>query len=152
MKKIIIFFFLILLNSCGYNAIYSSQEKKVSFVEIVYEGDQFINKRISKSINNYKYQGEALTKKYNLRIYSNKEKNTISKDSEGNPKVFSLAVKSKTVFIDEAGKEIVKNFQKDFSYKNMSSKFKLKKYEKDVLNDLIFAIIEEIIMSAESLR
>tara|TARA_B100000029_G_scaffold281924_1_gene275940 strand:- start:63 stop:518 length:456 start_codon:yes stop_codon:yes gene_type:complete len=151
MKKVIIFFFLICLNSCGYNSIYSSQEKKVSFVEIIYEGDQFINKRISKSINNYKYQGDKLSKKYNLKIYSNKEKNIISKDSEGNPKVFSLSVKSKTVFTNEAGKEVVKNFQKDFSYKNMSSKFKLKKYERDILNDLIFAIIEEIIISAESL-
>ena len=43
MKKIIIFFFLIVLNSCGYNSIYNIDKSKVSIVDVSYEGDEFIN-------------------------------------------------------------------------------------------------------------
>ena len=70
MKKIIIFFFLIVLNSCGYNSIYNIDKSKISIVDVSYQGDEFINNRISKSINNYKYTGDEEGSKYNLEIYS----------------------------------------------------------------------------------
>ena len=151
MKKIIIFCFLIVLNSCGYNSIYNIDKSKISIVDVSYQGDEFINNRISKSINNYKYTGDEESRKYNLEIYSKKEKKITAKDSEGNPKVFSLSITLKIVFENQDGEKITKNFNEDFTYNTMSNKFKLKQYEKNILNDIIFELIQEIIFSIESL-
>ncbi len=151
MKKIIIFFFLIVLSSCGYNSIYNIDKSKISIVDVSYQGDEFINNRISKSINNYKYTGDEKSRKYNLEIYSKKEKKITAKDSEGNPKVFSLSITLKVVFENQDGEKITKNFNEDFTYNTMSNKFKLKQYEKNILNDIIFELIQEIVFSIESL-
>jgi len=141
-------FFLFLFSGCAYEPILKNKNYQfsVNFEEIV--GDEKVNSIIVNNFNN------LISKKqiYDLSISSTKEKNIISKDSKGDPAIFELIIKvDYTVKKDE--KTLIKNkLNRKSTYNNISDKFELENYEKNIVKNLSTNIYNKIINSISEIN
>ena len=148
LKKIIATLSFLLLLNCGYEPIYSKKQinsnYNYSINNIDYIGDNKVNQilknQLQKILNKEKKSSEL-----NLNLNSRVEKVITSKDKKGNPKRFSIEI---IIDLEVYESEILKgkaNFEENFEYNNRSNKFDLKKYEKNVQDNLISELSDEII-------
>ena len=155
LKKIITTLSFLLLLSCGYEPMYS--KKKInsnynfSINNINYIGDNKVNeilkKQLQKNLNKEKKSTEL-----NLNLNSRVEKVVTSKDKKGNPKRFSIKI---IINLEIYESEILKskaNFDENFEYNNRSNKFDLRKYEKNIQDNLTTKLSDEIIRYLNSPR
>ena len=148
MKKIyksIILLSLFLLTACGYTPLYIA--KKENF---------YISEIQSNNKNNYYYyfknnlksymQGDQVNKKnLKIKIDLSKNKKTISKDSKGNPLIYSLEISSNVKVLEDENLVLKKIIRKKFKYNNKSDIFELYRYEEKVEKNLIKLISDDII-------
>src|SRR6056300_1730767 len=136
-QKKIILLLLLLLSSCGYEAIYSKKNSSnyvFSVSDLSFVGDKTVNLKIKERLNNYA-QGKK-DKDFILRISSTSEKITLAKDTAGDATSFKNSISiSVEVLMNDKFKS---NFTilESFNYNNISNKFNLKKYEKEIKNNL----------------
>tara|TARA_B100001741_G_C16307507_1_gene484260 strand:- start:223 stop:672 length:450 start_codon:yes stop_codon:yes gene_type:complete len=145
MKKIFITFLFILLTSCDYTPIYSTENSKFKLNQIEVDGNKKINKLILRKI--YRLQETESNLIYDLDIISSEQINSISKDSKGNTTVLEMII-STNINVKKNNFIIKKyNFSENFTYKNNSNLFELKQYEKDIQNKMIEKIVENLILN-----
>ena len=145
MKKIFITFLFILLTSCDYTPIYSTENSKFKLNQIEVDGNKKINKLILRKISRLQKTESNLI--YDLDIISSEQINSISKDSKGNTTVLEMII-STNINVKKNNFIIKKyNFSENFTYKNNSNKFELKQYEKDIQNTMIEKIVENLILN-----
>ena len=155
LKKIITTLSLLLLLSCGYEPIYSKKQinsnYNFSINSINYIGDnrvdEILKSKLKKIINK-----EEKSTGLNLNLNSTLEKVITSKDKKGNPKRFSIKI---IINLEVYESKILKsktNFEENFEYNNKSNKFDLRKYEKNIQDNLISELSDEIIRYLNSLR
>ncbi len=147
MKNILIIFLLILY-SCGYQPLYKSDKKtkNVNINEIIYSGDQKINKEVySKLSAIFIKNDESLNK---LSLESKKDITITSKNSKGQALSYRTNIIVK-IFIINSNDDIInqKTVEKNFSYKADENKFKFKEYQKKIEEKLINRIVEDIIFN-----
>ena len=144
-KKTIILLFFFSLTACGFQPIYV-QKNDVKFIakKIVLEGDKRINRKIV-LIANLKEDGLKKDKN-TLRIYSEKNIETVAKDKKANVSIYRTTVMVKIIL--EKQNKIIKSktFSSSFNYNNLSNKFELFQYQKSIKHNLIDKISEEIII------
>ena len=145
-KKIVIPILLLFLSSCGYEAVHS--KKKIAnynfFIsELTTNGNRDVNIKIREKLINYilNKQGKNLI----LKISSNGEKVVIAKDTAGDPTSFKYTVVIKTEVMLE--KKLVKSLKimESFNYNNISNRFDLKRYEREIINTLTITATEKLI-------
>jgi len=140
--------FLLLLPSCSYEPILNNKNYGFSINVYQINGDQKINSIIIKNFNNLK----GKEKIYNLTISSTKEKNIISKDSKGDPSIFKLMI-NVNYRVEKDGKTlIVNNINKKTTYNNITDKFELENYEKNIINQLSKSVSDRIINSISEIH
>tara|TARA_B100000579_G_scaffold66415_1_gene49504 strand:+ start:1493 stop:1942 length:450 start_codon:yes stop_codon:yes gene_type:complete len=145
MKKIFITFLFILLTSCDYTPIYSTENSKFKLNQIEVDGNKKINKLILRKISRLQKTESNLI--YDLDIISSEQINSISKDSKGNTTVLEMII-STNINVKKNNFIIKKyNFSENFTYKNNSNLFELKQYEKDIQNTMIEKIVENLILN-----
>ena len=145
MKKIFITFLFILLTSCDYTPIYSTENSKFKLNQIEVDGNKQINKLILRKI--YRLQKTESNLIYDLDIISSEQINSISKDSKGNTTILEMII-STNINVKKNNFIIKKyNFSENFTYKNNSNLFELKQYEKDIQNTMIEKIVENLILN-----
>ena len=137
--------FLIFLNGCNYQPIYSSKNIKFSIGEFQSTGDNKINKLLIKKLEIYKNDNLDTTK-YNLNISSEVNKNVSAKDKKGNPTTFSLKIAFKIEVENSLGEKKRTVFEESTSYENNENKFELKKYENSIKKNMIESINERLIL------
>ena len=143
--------FLIFLNGCNYQPIYSSKNVKFSIGKFQSYGDNKINKLLIKKLEIYK--NDSLdTKKYNLNIVSKVNKNISAKDKKGNPTTFTLKIAFKIEIENSLGEKKLTEFEEYTSYENNDNKFELKKYENSIKRNMIESINENIILYLQDLN
>ena len=142
-KKITIIIFFLLLLSCGYKPIYSSNEVNFSITEIKLFGKINIGSKIKKNLNIYR-NVENKNTFYSLKINANQKKNVISKDAKGDPKIFEIQISVDLTILENNKIKNKKNFKESFTYNNSTNKFDLKRYEKNIEDNLIKKIITKI--------
>ena len=146
MNKIISYislFFLISLTSCAYEPILNNDNYKFSININKISGDKKINKIIIYNLNNLKGNNEI----YDLSLNSNKKRNIISKDSSGDPLIFRIEINVK-YSVEKDGKNIInKEINRKATYNNITDKFELDNYEKNIINNLSISIADMIIGS-----
>ena len=146
MNKIInyiLLFFLISLTSCAYEPILNNDNYKFSININKISGDKKINKIIIYNFNNLKGNNEI----YDLSLNSNKKRNIISKDSSGDPLIFRIEINVK-YSVEKDGKNIInKEINRKATYNNITDKFELDNYEKNIINNLSISIADMIIGS-----
>ncbi len=143
--------FVLFLNGCNYQPIYSSKDVKFSISEFQSSGDNKINKLLIKKLEIYK--NDSLdTAKYNLNILSEINKSISAKDKKGNPTTFTLKIAFEIEVENSLGEKKSKVFEEYTSYENNNNKFKLKKYEDSIKRNMIESINEKIILYLQNLN
>jgi hypothetical protein len=145
-KKIVIPILLLFLSSCGYEAVHS--KKKIAnynfFIsELTTNGNRDVNIKIREKLINYilNKQGKDLI----LKISSDAEKVVVAKDNAGDPTSFKYTVVIETEVMLE--KKLVKGLKimESFNYNNISNRFDLKRYEREIINTLTITATEKLI-------
>ena len=149
MNKIINYiFFLLLLSSCAYKPILNNKNYGFSINVDKINGNQKINSIIIKNFYNLKEK----EKKYDLTMSSNKEKNIISKDSKGDPSIFELLI-NVNYSVKKDGKTLIVNkINRKTTYNNITDKFELENYEKNIIHHLSRSISDKIINSISEIH
>ena len=141
MKKFLILF--ILISACGYQPIYNANLIKIEFNKINLTGDTKINRKLI-SLLGMKEVNNEIGKQ--ISIYSSTSIEETSKDAKGLPATYRTNI-TVTVEIKEQNKLIKsKSFNENFSYNNIENKFDLSVYQKDVEDNLIKKITDDIII------
>ncbi len=139
----ILIFFLFILLSCGYKPVLTNKNYKFSISPKDISGDQKINSIIIEKFNSLRGKEEE----FYVSLSTTKEINIISKDSKGDPAIFELII---NVNYNVERKEKIlfqKNISKKTTYNNISDKFELDSYEKNIINNLSIDISDRIIFS-----
>ena len=151
-KKFLLILFLF-LSSCGYEAIHSKKNSinyDFFIEELTFVGNRNINLKIKEKINNYTLNEKD--KKFTLIINSSQKKIILAKDISGNPTNFKS-----TIIINV--KVLMKNNFKNnlqmienFNYNNNSNKFELKRYEREITNNLSEAATDKLIFKLSNIQ
>ena len=155
MKKIILLFTFFLLLNCGYEPIYSKKklEKNYNFTidNIGFSGENSINQNIKNNLINYiNIKNRPI--KYDLIINSKINKTITSKNKKGDAEIFFIKI---TIDLDVMENDQIKNkisFDESFEYNNKSSKYELKKYEKNIKKNLAYKLSENILQHLYSIK
>ena len=148
MKKFILnIIIFIFISSCGYVPIYSVNNNKVNFEvgKVNIAGDRDLNQNIINQIKNLKTKKESNPIIYNLTINTNVKKIITSKDSKGNPITYKMISTVNLTTIKE-GKEYNLAVESVENYNDISSKFELETFERNLKKNSASKIIQEIIV------
>jgi len=145
-KKIFTLLLLLFLTSCGYEAMHSKKNTinyNFSISEINFNGDREINQKIKAKLNNYTL--DKKDKNFILKISSNSKKTTLSKDIQGNATNFqkTIAISVEILMNDKFKNSFI--IMENFDYNNNSNKFDLRKYEKEIKNNLTETAVDRLI-------
>ena len=155
LKKIITTLSFLILLSCGYEPIYSNKQinstYNLSINTINYIGDskvsQILKNKIKKILNK-----EKKSTGLNLNLNSRIEKVVTSKDKKGNPIRYSIEIIINLEVFESGVLKGKTNLEEKFEYNNKSNKFDLKQYEKNIKDNLISKLSDEIIRYLNSLK
>ena len=154
-KKIIIILSFFLLMGCGYEAIYSKKkiEKNYNFsiTSIEFEESNEINQMLINNLKSFINIKNKL-KLLNLKIKSSTNKTTISKNLKGNAERYLIEVRVNLIIFEN---EVLKKeffFKESFNYNSQTNKFNLNQYEKNIKENLISKISDNIILELYSLQ
>ena len=154
-KKIIIILSFFLLISCGYDPIYSKKklDKNYNFsiTSIEFEESNEINQMLLNNLKMFMNLKNKL-KLLNLKIKSSTNKITISKNLKGNAERYLIEVRVNLIIFEN---EVLKKeffFKESFNYNSQTNKFNLNQYEKNIKENLISKISDNIILELYSLQ
>jgi len=144
----ILIFFLFTLSSCDYKPILSYKNYKFSINVDKITGDEKVNSIITNNLNNLK----GNEKEFYVTLSSKKEKNIISKDSKGDPSIFELII-NVNYKVKLNGEIIIENnILRKTTYNNISDKFELENYEKNMIDNLSRNISDRIVFSISEIN
>ena len=152
-QKKIIFVLLLLLSSCGYEAIHSKKNSvnyEFSVSELNFIGDRTVNLKIKEKLNNYTQSKKD--KDFILRVSSTSKKVILAKNTAGDATSFK-----NTIYINVEvlmNNKFKNNFIifESFNYNNISNKFNLKKYEKEIKNNLAETASDKLIFKLSNIQ
>ncbi|MDC1330657.1 hypothetical protein N8212_01070 [Pelagibacteraceae bacterium] len=152
-KKIFKLLLLLFLTSCGYEAMHSKKNTinyNFSISEINFNGDREINQKIKAKLNNYTLSKKD--KNFILKISSNSKKTTLSKDVQGNATNFqkTIAISVEVLMNDKFKNRFI--IMENFDYNNNSNKFDLRKYEKEIKNNLTETAVDRLIFKLSNIQ
>ena len=146
MKKFILnFIIFIFITNCGYTPLYSVKNNNINFEigKINITGDRDLNQNIVNQLKNVKSKNK--NRIYNLTIDTVIEKIVTSKDSKGNPKTYKMISTINLATIKD-GKKYDIELESVENYNDISSKFELENFEKNLKKNSASKIIQEIIL------
>ena len=153
LRKQIILLLLLLLSSCGYEAIYSKKNSvnySFSVSELNFVGDRTVNLKIKEKLKNYAQDKKE--KDFILKISSTSEKVIISKNTAGDATSFKNSVSINVEAL--MNNKFKSNFiiLESFNYNNISNKFDLKQLEKDIKNNLAEVASDKLIFKLSNIQ
>ena len=152
-RKQIILLLLLLLSSCGYEAIYSKKNSvnySFSVSELNFVGDRTVNLKIKEKLNNYAQAKKD--KDFILRISSTSEKITLAKNTAGDSTSFKNLVSINVEVL--MNNKFKSNFiiLESFNYNSISNKFNLKKYEEEIKDNLAETASDKLIFKLSNIQ
>tara|TARA_B100000965_G_C19436757_1_gene688947 strand:+ start:120 stop:578 length:459 start_codon:yes stop_codon:yes gene_type:complete len=151
MNKIInytLLFFFVFVSSCSYEPILNKQKYQFSININKISGDQEINKIIVRNLNNLSKKQEV----YDLILSSRKEKTIISKDTSGDPLIFQILINLEYIIKKDEKILIDRNIKRKVRYNNITDKFEMEKYEKNIIENLSSNISDMILSSISEIN
>ena len=135
----IIFFFI---SNCGYVPMYSNQsDVGLNIYVLSLEGEKDINLKIAQKLN--KYKDASADKRHDIKVFSNFEKKSITKNEAGNTTNFRLVLDIDFIVIIDGDSKTL-NFVESFDIKENEPLFEQSNYEREVKNDMINLIIQKL--------
>ena len=145
--KIIFILSFLLITSCGFKPILVKSNYDFSINIKNSLGSDRVNRQITGSLENL--NGST---NYQVSLISNEQKNTISKDSKGDPGILEIIL-NLNYKVEKGNKILInKNLVQRSTYNNISDKFELSKSEEILVQNLTENFIQEIISSISSLK
>ena len=144
-KKIIILF-LLLLSSCGYEAIYSKKNSSnydFSISDLSFVGDRAVNLKIKQKLSNFTQSKKD--KDLIIKISSSSERIVLAKNTAGDTTSFKNTI---SINVDVLmNNKFKSNFiiLESFNYNNITNKFNLKKYEEEIKINLTETASDKLI-------
>ena len=153
LKKNFIFLLLLFLSSCGYEAIHAKKNSinyNFSISEVSFAGDREINLKIKQKLNNYTLYKKD--KNFILKISTISKKIVLAKDTSGDATNFKNTISINVEIL--MNNELKNNFVilESFNYNNISNKFDLKRYEKEIKNNLAEAATDKLIFKLSNIQ
>jgi len=143
MKKI--FFILLFLSSCGYQPLYTNQnQKNFAFEKVTLIGDKVLNRKIISALNIKEKKDNDLIDE--IILDTNKITRETSKDEKGQVASYRTLISLNLTIKNQNDILKTKSFNEDFSYNTMSNKFDLTEYQREIENNLINKIIDNLII------
>ena len=153
MNKIILYFCFFLLFGCaGFEPLFSSKNISYYIIEIKNINKNDVTKKISKKLSVYKKNTNS-EKGYLLKLSADTRNIIVSKDTKGQVSSYKMIVDvNLEVLSNDSTLPIsVIKLTKDFIYQDQKNKFEQKQYKKDILENLIDKISQEIVIKLQSL-
>ena len=152
-QKQIILLLLLLLSSCGYEAIYSKKNSAnydFTVSDLSFVGDRVVNLKIKEKLKNYTQDKKE--KDFILKISSTSEKITLAKNTAGDATSFknSVSVNVEVLMNNKFKSNFV--ILESFNYNNVSNKFDLKKYEEEIKNNLAETASDKLIFKLSNIQ
>ena len=153
LKRSLIVLIFLFVTSCGYESIYSKKNSinyNFSISSINFEGDRDINLKIKQKFNNYILNKKD--KEFKINIKSVSEKLILAKDLSGDPTSFKNTT---TTYVEVFAKNNLKStfkIKKSVKYNNISNKFELKNFEKELKINLAETITDELIFKLSNIQ
>ena len=152
-QKKIILLLLVLLSSCGYEAIHSKKNSinyDFSIDKLSFVGDRTVNLKIKQKINNYTQSKKD--KKFVVRVSSTSEKIILAKNTAGDATSFKNKISINVEVL--MNNKFKSNFiiLESFNYNNISNKFNLKEYEKEIKNNLAETASDKLIFKLSNIQ
>ena len=152
-KKIFTLLLFLFLSSCGYEAIYSKKNSKdynFFISKLSFAGDRDINLRMKERLNNYTFNEK--NKNFALKISSSSSKEIAAKNTLGDAVTFKNTIATNIEVLMDG--EFKNSFIiiESFIYNNNSNRFNLKKYEKEIKNNLAETITEKLIFKLSNIQ
>ena len=146
MKKFILnLIIFIFITNCGYAPLYSLKNNvNFNIGKINITGDRDLNQNIIYQLKNVKSKTENDAIIYNLTIDTEINKIVTSNDSKGNPKTYKMVSAVNLTTIKD-GKEYSVKVESIENYNDISSKFELERFEKNLKKNSASKITQEII-------
>ena len=152
-KKIFLLLVFLLLSSCGYEAIYSKKNSlnyNFSISKLNFVGDRDINLKMKEKLTNYTL--DKKNKNFEIKIYSTSTKSVAANDTTGDAVSFKNTV---AVNVEVSKNDKLKNsfgISESFNYNNNSDKFSLRKYEREIKNNLAETISNKLIFKLSNIQ
>ena len=150
MKKLLFCFCFLFIFSCsGYKPIFSTKDMNFNINRIENINSNNTTNRIIRSIRSYKLDNSK--KNYSLKINSTNKNEITSRDSKGDPQTYRIII-DVTVDVFEDDQNLFLNtinITKEFTYSYQINQFNLSQYKKNIIENLIVKISEEIILKLQ---
>ena len=152
-KKIFLLLFFLLLPSCGYEAIYSKKNAinyDFSINKLNFVGDRDINLKVREKLSSYTLNKK--NKNFEIKIYSTSTKSVTANDTAGDATSFKNTV---AINVEISANDKLRNsfvMSEGFNYNNNSDKFSLKKYEREIKNNLSETISDKLIFKLSNIQ
>jgi len=141
-RNYVLIIFLMFISACGYEPLNKSlPESNIKISKKTFSGDNRINRKLFNKINLKETKDEL---GYELKLNSNKIIDQVAKDKSGNVTKYETTITIVVELIENEKTVKKRSFSKNFNYSNLSNKFELKKYQKDVETNLINTIARDI--------
>ena len=153
LKKAFTLIFFLFMTSCGYEAIHSIKNSinyDFSISELTFVGDRKINLKIKEKLNNYTLNEKG--KNFILKISSSKEKTVVAKNMSGNPINFKSAIIVNVEVLMKGNYNNNLQLVESFNYNNIDNKFDLKRYEREIENNLAETITDKLIFKLSNIQ
>ena len=153
MNKIILYFCFFLLFGCaGFEPLFSSKNISYYIIEIENINKNDVTKKISKKLSVYKKNTNS-EKGYLLKLSADTRNIIVSKDAKGQVSSYKMIVDVNLEVLSNNSTlpiSVIK-LTKDFIYQDQKNKFEQKQKKKDILENLIDKISQEIVIKLQSL-
>jgi len=152
-KNVFTLLLFLFLSSCGYEAIYSKKNSKnynFFISKLSFIGDRDINLRMKERLNNYTLSEKK--KIFALEISNSSSKEISAKNTLGDAVTFKNTITTNIEVLMDG--EFKNSFIiiESFIYNNNSNRFNLKKYEKEIKNNLAETITDKLILKLSNIQ
>ena len=135
MKKIIILLVVSLIGACGFKPMNNVTNSNFQLIEMEITGDKIVNRYLKQNLNRFSENINA-NKFYKVKVHSEKERKTTSKNTAGEPNSYQLQLMINLTIFENDNMLIEESFKRTTSYNNLNSKFELKQFENILIKDL----------------
>ena len=142
-KKITFLLIIIFItSSCGFTPIYSNKNINNIFIEnLSFEGDRTLNNYLKSNLSRYK--NENSSKKISLKVLTEYQKITLSKDSTGTINKYGLVAKVTFIILSKNQKIV---FTQEKIMENMNNKADEKNFENSTKQTFANVIVDKLIL------
>ena len=145
MRKLLTLLLIVLLSNCsGYTPIFSSKDINFYIAEIIISNDSRLTRNLIKKLKPYTIKNDR--KKIILELDMKVKETVTLKDEKGNvaSEEMEIILEVKSILQNDNDKKFL--FTEKFTFNNQSNKFELNQYKKNIQNNLVDKIYQDLIL------